>query len=84
MTKSNQGSVCCLLSLLCCSRSDRQFPECQTPPQAHTGTYLWDTRFCCPPHPWGSPCHVAHSLPSALVNSDKDQYPAWTLSGTTG
>ena len=31
-----------------------------------------------------SPRHVAHSLPSALVNSDKDQYPAWALSETTG
>ena len=72
MTKSNQGSVCCLLLLLCCSRSDRRFPECQTPPQAHTGTYLWDTRFCCPlppgdpPATWHTACPLLWSTATRI------------------
>ena len=40
--------------------------------------------FLLPAAPRVSPHHVAHSLPSALVNSNKDQYPAWALSGPTG
>ena len=82
MTNFNQRSVCYLLLLLCCSRSDRWFPECGTLPQLHMGTYLWDTQFFCP-RP-GIPLPRVTQPAPALVKSDKDQYPVWALSGTTG